>query len=126
MKQVNNYLKKGALILMAFMLFVIPNLHVYSSIGSYQIASSAIIANKNNTPLNNINHSVNNKRIVNIFGVEVTMDGVTYTDYESYNGIITYIVGILNDEKMQESQGCSAFKYFTKPYAKYDFSGFDN
>ena len=45
MKQVNNYLKNGALIIVVVMLLVIPNFHVYSSIGSYQIASSAISVN---------------------------------------------------------------------------------
>ena len=47
MKQVNNYLKKGTLILAIIMLLAIPNLPVYSSIGSYQTSSSAITANKN-------------------------------------------------------------------------------
>ena len=50
MKQVNNYLKNGALIFVVFMLLAIPNLHVYSTIGSYQTSSSAITANKNYMP----------------------------------------------------------------------------
>ena len=32
MNQLNNYLKKGVLILVAAMFLVIPNLHIYSSI----------------------------------------------------------------------------------------------
>ena len=45
--QLNNYLKKGALILVAIMMLTISNLPVYSYIGSYQTVSMAIIANNN-------------------------------------------------------------------------------
>ena len=50
MNQLNNYLKNGALILVAVMLITVPNLNVYSSIGSYKIVSSAIVANKVHQP----------------------------------------------------------------------------
>ena len=51
MYQLNSYLKKASLLVFAVLMFaVIPNLQVYSSIGSYQIGSTAITANKRYTP----------------------------------------------------------------------------
>ena len=50
MYQLNSYLKKASLVFVSLMFVAIPNLQMYSSIGSYQIGSTAITANKRYTP----------------------------------------------------------------------------
>ena len=45
MNHSNNYFQKGVIILVATMLLTIPSLHVYSSVGSYQLSSQAVNAN---------------------------------------------------------------------------------
>ena len=47
MKKINNFSKKGMLILVAIMLLTIPNLKVYSSVGNYNTSSMALNANSN-------------------------------------------------------------------------------
>ena len=128
MKQVNNYLKKGALILVAFMLLVIPNLHVYSSIGSYQIASSAIIANKNNKFFT-INNYIDCDFIIN--ENETTGQGKIIENHIAQYPDI-YAKALAHAKIIAEILSCSYNGHFStskkpaKTYAKYDFSGFDN
>ena len=129
-----NNLKKWALILVAFMLLVIPNLHIYSSVGSYHIVSQAITANKNYQTL-----SVNDYWLKNMYG-KILYNGVDIydiisnltEDLESVTGsrlmlMHPQIIAELNAKEVQraKTQGYSG-KPITKPYAKYDFSGFDN
>ena len=45
MKKSINFFQKGVIILVATMLLTIPNLRVYSSVGSYQLSSQAVNAN---------------------------------------------------------------------------------
>ena len=134
MKQINNYLKKGALILVAFMLLVIPNLHVYSSIGSYQIASSAIIANKNCSNKNNKFFSKNyicyNDYLINGFYEDDRMGIIVENHIAQYPDI--YAKALAHAKIIAEILSCSYNGHFStskkpaKTYAKYDFSGFDN
>ena len=112
MNQLNNYFKNGALILAVVMLITIPNMHVYSSIGSYQIVSSAaIVANKVHQPFP-VSDYANITDLGGIFAI--SSEAVEY-------GIAH---GLLSDP--------SSYGYYptrgsiSKNYAKYDFSGFDN
>ena len=106
------YLKNGALILVAFMLLAIPNLHVYSSIGSYRVVSQSIKVNKNYTSF-----------VVNEYNNKVMELLATPS--------VTIILGISSEEMAWLlanclTQGCYVSKHVTKPYTKYDFSDFDN
>ena len=112
MKQTNNYFKNGALILVAAMFLVIPNLNVYSSIGSYKIASSAIVANKVHQTFVISNHD-NTEDLANVI-LAITVEGLEETAVRALMGL-----------------PLSEFGYYptraiSKTYAKYDFSGFDN
>ena len=117
MNQLNNYFKNGALILVVVMLITIPNMHVYSSIGSYQIVSSAaIVANKVHQPFP-VSDYANITDLGGIFAI--SSEAVEY-------GIAH---GLLSDPSSYDP---SSYGYYTtrgsisKNYAKYDFSGFDN
>ena len=117
MNQLNNYFKNGALILVVVMLITIPNLHVYSSIGSYQIVSSAITANKKN------NTDITKKETEATITVIQQLAEIT-----GRAALPNYVVllslqarGLLGHGKLF----CPK-KHNTKTYAKYDFSGFDN
>ena len=113
-----NNLKKGVLILVAFMLLVIPNLHVYSSIGSYRIVSQSITANKNNA-------SLAASRVNDIFMAQISAFSAEFVEANSH-------IATIPAEDMAWllanclTQGCYVSKHVTKHYAKYDFSGFDN
>ena len=45
MNHFKNHFQKVSIALVVIMIMVIPNLHVYSSMGNYQLSSQAIIAN---------------------------------------------------------------------------------
>ena len=112
MNQLNNYLKNGALILVVAMLITIPNMHVYSSIGSYQIVSSAIAANRVHQSFV-ISNYANTEDFANVI---LAISG------EVYEYAIAH--GLLSDPS---SYGYyPTCKTISKPYAKYNFSGFDN
>ena len=110
MEQVNNYLKKASLGLVLLMLVAIPNLNVYSSIGSYTIVSHKITENKSYKSF-----SIND-----------------------YNTILYYNDGLHGEASSALAEAIARFfanqaeghslasKYVAKNYAKYDFSGFDN
>ena len=111
MNQLNNYLKNGALILVAVMLITVPNLNVYSSIGSYKIASSAIVANKIHQPFPVSDYA----NIENMLGpFALTIEGLEATAARALMGLPSSEVG------------CYPTRSISKNYAKYDFSGFDN
>ena len=112
MNQLNNYLKNGALILAVVMLITILNMHVYSSIGSYQTASSAIVANKVHQPFPVSDYT---SRLTEIGGVfALTIEGLEATAARA-------LIGLPSSEV-----GCYPTRSISKNYAKYDFSGFDN
>ena len=125
MKQVNNYLKKGTLILAIIMLLAIPNLPVYSSIGSYQTSSSAITANKNymsfaaanGTTIDMIADLLTNPSVSLRLALPVEVVEQMLLNYDMW----------IAELQTNRAHGLpSASKPISKPYAKYDFSGFDN
>ena len=116
MEQVNNYLKKASLGLVLLMLVAIPNLNVYSSIGSYQITSLAIMANKKRS---------------HVFTTSLCHPSPLYIeDTESYvRQIMEGLPETMKNMFMvfsSNSKPVSISNYLTENYPKYDFSGFDN
>ena len=118
-----NYFQKAAVILIALMLLSIPNLHVYSSVGSYQTISNAIKANTN---YKQYLHSIEEQRLVAIFYHPTTCNilGISGDVVE----LIVNNVLSLNHNNVGDSSTSSdhALSLKTKTYTKYDFSGFDN
>ena len=99
MKQSNNYFQKIALALVASILVLIPNLHVYSSVGSYQRFSSVITANAN-----------------------YKKHPCSYY----YSSVIGHYIGLYAMITDDSNCGYPVLSFKNKNYAKYDFSGFDN
>ena len=113
-----NNLKKGVLILVAGMLLVIPSLNVYSSIGSYQSSSSAIVVN-----VDYKKHShVIGKALLAPFDLYGMSKGQFFEMMARMADQNTPIANIINTCTC----GDHSLSFKTKPYAKYDFSGFDN
>ena len=107
-----NNLKKGVLILVAVMFLVIPNLNVYSSIGSYQNASLAIVANKSNCI--SIGKCTCGNGVVSFqlpCSVEVTEQLIQDT--------LDYIHSRMQGDSKQHNP-------IAENYDKHDFTGFDN
>ena len=109
----NNYLKKGVLVIVAFMLLTIPNMNVYSFIGSYQNSSPAITANTKHkrTYIKDRLFFETALSIGSILGVVVGLiiGGVVYA-------VVTEDIGKSNLPPNR----------IDKNYMKYDFSQFDN
>ena len=112
MDQLNSYLKKASLVFVSLMFVAIPNLQVYSSIGSYQIGSTAITANKRYQPIK-INNA-NNIADVVVFQHMAALPAEQIRD--AVRDWARYYDGFI----------CPSSKHAAKTYAKYDFSGFDN
>ena len=111
MKQSNNYfqvepLKTMALLLVAAMLLIIPNMNIYSSVSSYQTSSPSLSANTNYK-----------KRLQNKEEHFIFMQPI-----EGYIEMIREALGNFFDSNC----GYSVLSFKNKNYAKYDFSGFDN
>ena len=136
MKALNNYFQKATAILVVFMLLVIPNLHVYSSIGSYQTDSPAVIANKAfimTKPENKqcCSYKSEQQRVAYpIFGTPITLTTVAMRSiFESLAQQKDYHVSDSDYVTTFSDDGstCGAHSLSSKDnYAKYDFSGFDN
>ena len=114
MYQLNSYLKKASLVFVSLMFVAIPNLEVYSSIGSYQIGSTAITANKSYQPIkinnaNNIADALAPRAALPAEQVLAAIRNWARVIGRDYNGCL-----------------CPSYKDAAKTYAKYDFSGFDN
>ena len=129
MKALNNYFQKATAILVVFMLLVIPNLHVYSSIGSYKIASSAITANNTliiTQPECKKCSYQQNERQVTYFGMPATM--VRAGDRAFYEYLASQGIDISDalDRLAKEESTCGYYSFKNKNYVKYDFSDFDN
>ena len=113
MNHFKNHFQNLCITLVVIMIIVIPNLHVYSSIGNYQISSQAIIANndykKCSKPIE--------KPSVLIGGMGV---GVSV-------GTIMVLATALALANVAASTSLnSVFLKNNQNYATYDFSQFDN
>ena len=120
----NNHFQKGISILIVFMLLAIPNIHIYSEIGSYQTSSSAITANKIYTE----------KRLSSIEKHDLYEEQVTHYPEICFPGkgainerlVHEAIQKAIQDLQNNHSTTNHALSFKNKNYAKYDFSGFDN
>ena len=119
MKKSINFFQKGVVILVATMLLTIPNLRVYSSVGSYQLSSQAVNAN------NYYNIHTEKKGVRNLPAVVA----VTLTV-----GIIvaSAVVSAAVSSSIDESYAPFIINPALEPnplnenYEKHDFSKFDN
>ena len=116
-----NYFQKGVIILVATMLLTIPNLRVYSSVGSYQLSSQAVNAN------NYYNIHAEKKGVRNLPAVaSVVLTGAI---------VVTSIAVVVSVSQFQQSQ-IDYCGFIINPalepnplnenYEKHDFSEFDN
>ena len=111
MNHFKNHFQKVCIALVVIMIMVIPNLHVYSSIGNYQISSQAITANndykKCSKPIE--------KPSVLIGGLGWGFVG-TVAVFASALALTIAVSTSLNSVFLKNNQD----------YAAYDFSQFDN
>ena len=110
----NNYLKKGVLVIVAFMLLTIPNMNVYSFIGSYQNSSPAITANTKHkrTYIKDrlfFEAALSIGAALGVVAVGLIIGGVVYA-------VVTEDIGKFSLPPNS----------IDKNYMKYDFSQFDN
>ena len=119
MKHSNNYFQKGIIVLVIAMLLTIPNIRVYSAIGSYQTSSPAITAN--------------NKKHPNTEGMMIGLDAIAFAIgiicVASAVGFLVAGLGIEEFVHISVSVGGKATErpdLVIKNYHKYDFSQFDN
>ena len=119
----SNYFQKGMPILSLVMLLTIPNLYVYSVIGSYQTDSQTISVNVNYLERMD-RQGINNLHCLS----SGTVDNLLYESEEVILGVIIDKKALqeLTDYINNNSTSGQALSLKTKPYAKYDFSGFDN
>ena len=115
MNHLNNYFQKGAIIFVIVMLITIPNLHVCSSIGSYQTSSPAIMANKY-FQFDHLPHEFSLS--LGMAAVLLTVGAVLVASIVS--GALLGATVASNNARLPQ------LNYFDEAYAKYDFSGFDN
>ena len=115
MNHLNNYFQKGAIIFVIVMLIIIPNLHVCSSIGSYQTSSPAI------TVINTLFHQPSDNPIDPRFGVVTFLIAVGVLAIAGVSGVALSVLTSSSKASVDNQPN-----YFNETYRKYDFSGFDN
>ena len=117
MYHLNNYLKKSVIILVLTMFITIPNMRVYSFVGSYQTLSPGIIAN-------NIHNQYTTKEgFLNLPAVLSVGAAVA-----AFMASITAVAILVTKDKDNRGFMMSrtlAHNHFDR-YGKYDFSQFDN
>ena len=111
MKHPKNYFQKVAVILVVSMLLAVPNLRVYSSVGSYQHYSMAITVSNNNECFSAVKGRTTWGTIVAV-----------------YIGIVAVVsvAGAVAAAVTVHGKSYSSYKNVNSNYAKYDFSEFDN
>ena len=110
------YFKKGIVIIVIAMLIIIPNMSIYSSVGSYKTHSQAIIVNNNHKLIPKIGRP---SALPFILGVVGTV---------AFFSIIGSAVGLVITSGLVSEAKASYLipnKAIDKNYDKYDFSQFD-
>ena len=116
MNYLNNYFQKGVVAFIIMMLLVIPNMRGYSSIGSYQSSSPAILANSIYD-----RHTEKKTFLAAVASVVITCIAISAAG--------AYAVAVsLHDIEDREYvlPPILASKTFNEDYMKYDFAQFDN
>ena len=130
MKQSDNYFQKGIIVLVVAMLLTIPNMRVYSAVGSYQTLSPAITANTDYK----FPHSIEKPNAALFAGNVALVSSVL-----GMTGAAAIAMALVGDEAFLTGiAALFSFRHndvFTKKmsivnngenYTKYDFSKFDN
>ena len=119
----NNYLKKGVLVIVVFMLLTIPNMNVYSFIGRYQNSSPAITANNNYKV--SVSYGVEKPVFVNVLVVALgALIGVAAVNQLLIAGsLAVFVSAAVTNSIFSDS---TIHNHFDENYAPYDFSQFDN
>ena len=123
MKKLNHYFQKVSLksmviILVATMLLTIPRMNVYSAIGDYQIASTAITANNNFQLYKDDKEKPFAPALV---GAIVLVSITGFAVVGGITGLLSYACGSYRDDGEQHP-----IYPDHRNYSKYDFSQFDN
>ena len=124
MNHFKNHLKKGTITLVIAMLLTIPNMQVYSFIGSYKISSMAITANE----LYKSSRLAADPISVSLLAAIGTAVAIAMS--VGFSALIGAGVGAIGTTvvAMKASKGTLPLisKYDEKDYQKHDFSKFDN
>ena len=122
----NYFQKKIVVFFIIAILMIIPNIRIYSCIGSYKIYSQAILAN------NNIDYTKNNLYLIEKHNVyeQIYLPQICFPAPEAnitIGSIHESVQKALQDYFDNNSTSkVHPLSFKTKNYAKYDFSGFDN
>ena len=119
----NDYLKKGVLVIVVFMLLTIPNMNVYSFIGRYQNSSPAITANNNYKVSYGVEKPVFAGIIVG--GVVALVSLLAIDAAVSVASLILVSTSAAGADSIFANP-TSMHNHFDENYAPYDFSQFDN
>ena len=114
----NHFQRRAVIFLVAIMLLTILNMSVYSSIGSFQITSTALAANNRQESFLN-----SEKKPLNLPGV------VAFSAIGAVLVVALFVADeVTEDIAIMELSGLvePALAYKNKNYAKHDFSKFDN
>ena len=119
-----NYIQKGTIAIVAIMLLTIPNMHVYSFIGSYQESSQATTVNDYYDVQHNDNERFFVPTSIVIGAVALLVAGAIVTYATSLGACVPALVVLAGGCPPQGDTILS--KIVLENYSKYDFSEFDN
>ena len=117
----NNYLKKGVLVIVVFMLLTIPNMNVYSFIGSYQNSSPAITANNNYKVSYGVEKPVIATLVALGIGALIALSAANFL--VASGSLAVFVSAAVTNSIFSDS---TIHNHFDENYAPYDFSRFDN
>ena len=113
MNHFKNHLKKGTVTFVIVMLLTIPNMQVYSFVGSYKISSMAITAN------DGYEKSLSVEKPTSLLGIAA--GGVMVGLF-----VVAIVVGSVLVMTVGKGTSSLTSKYDEKDYQRHDFSKFDN
>ena len=128
MNHSNNYFQKGVVILVVTMLLAIPNMQVYSSVGSYRLLSQAVNANN----YYNIHTEKKDFRNLPAIASVALTGGIIIVSLAVSASIATTGFGMMDDGHGVFSGYGNIINPALEPnplnknYAKHNFSEFDN
>ena len=117
----NDYIKKGVLVIVVFMLLTIPNMNVYSFIGSYQNSSPAITANNNYK----VSYGVEKPMFATLVALGIgALIALSAANLAIASGsLAVFVSAAVTNSIFSDS---TIHNHFDENYAPYDFSQFDN
>ena len=115
MKHLNNHFQKGVIVFVILMVSIIPNMKIYSFIGSYKMSSMAITVN------NTHKYSSLTKEKPFVSLIETVILEVAF-----WALVASIIGGAVTAIVLGVQKGSIANNNIDANYVKYDFSKFDN